>query len=229
MGAINMTDIFDQMTQSSTPNTTQSNDKIQPNIDNESFYTPQAIKQAAQELIKCGLLDMAQKPKLYQTSITYFSDIQNILEPLDLQLRIDDIRGLAYLVAAGALMEDGSDEWTHPLVRFQRLNLEQSLLIAILRKHFLKHEMDAGIGSSKAIAHLDDLLADVQIYLGDLGSEKREQTRLRNLLEKLKAHGIVSKLNDNDQVTIRPIIAHLANPENLTNLLAVYQQQAKNQ
>lgn len=105
------------------------------------------------------------------------------------------------------------------LVRKQRLTLEQSLLVAILRQQFVAHEVEAGVGASDARVALEDLIPHLQAYLGDLGSEAQEKRRLLTLLEQLKGHGIVSDVDQQERVTIRPIIAHLANPENLANLI----------
>ena len=73
---------------------------------------------------------------------------------------------------------------------------------------------------------LDELLPQLQLYLGDTGSDTRDQKRLRSLLDNLKSHGIVSDIDANDQVVVRPIITHLANPENLQNLLHHFRQMA---
>lgn len=189
------------------------------NEEEPSRYTPKNLKTATQELLKYGLLEADRKPNLYQVAINQTSAIDQILEPLDLRLMIDDIRGLAFLVVSTQLFAEEDDEWSHPLVRRQRLNLEQSLLIAILRQHFIAHEQEAGLGAGEATIELDELLPQLHLYLGDTGSDARDQKRLRNLLESLKNHGIVSEIDANDQVIIRPIITHLANPENLQNLL----------
>jgi hypothetical protein len=186
--------------------------------------TPQAIKKCCQELLKFGLLEMERKPHLYQTALIQQDAVRKVLEPFDLDLYLDDIRGLAYIrVAEMSINDEAGDEWTHPLVRRQRLTLEQSLLVAILRKWFLNHEQEAGIGAGAATVFVDDLIPELKIYLGELGSDAKEQLRLRNLLEKLKGHGMVSEIDNQDQVTIRPLIAHLANPENLQALLVQYQ------
>lgn len=185
-------------------------------------YTASNLKTTAQDLLKHGLLEADRKPNLYQVAITQTSEVNRILEPFDLRLKIDDVRGLAFLVVSEQLFRDGDetdDEWTHPLVRRQRLNMEQSLLIAILRQHFIAHEQEAGLGAGDAVVELEELLPQLQLYLGDTGSDVRDQKRLRSLLENLKNHGIVSDIDSNDQVIIRPIITHLANPENLQNLL----------
>lgn len=249
-----MSDIFDQLTQKSASVDSVEDElkdvehDVQPNdfLAHEASHqsTGRKVKDAVQELMKYGLLEVDKKPHLFQVLVTQHKKVSDILEPLDLAMNIDDIRGLAYLRIAGANSsseQNGSgtngselsgsednDEWSHPLVRRQRLNLEQSLLVALLRQHFIAHELEAGIGAHQAYVALEDLLPQVQLYLGDMGSDAREQTRLRNLLDKLKVHGLVSEINQHDQIIIRPIIVHVANPENLTNLLEAFTLQAKN-
>lgn len=192
-------------------------------------YTSESVKATVQELMKYGLLEADRKPNRYQIAITQTAAINQILEPFDLHLKVDDVRGLAFLVVSEQLFGEGrenDDEWSHPLVRRQRLTMEQSLLVAILRQHFVAHEQEAGLGAGEASVELDELLPQLQLYLGDTGSDTRDQKRLRTLLDNLKNHGIVSDIDANDQVIIRPIITHLANPENLQNLLLHFRRMA---
>ena len=189
-------------------------------------YTQRQVKDVALELLKYGLLEEQRKPNLYRSALTEREAIGRVLEPLDLAMRVDEIRGLAYIVVAEQVFDSVEEEWSHPLVRRQRLNLEQSLLIAILRQQFVAHEQQAGVGSSEAWVELEDLLPQLQLYLGDLGSDAQEEKRLRNLLEQLKSHGIVSEPDVHNRVAIRPIIAHLASPENLQNLLSAFRREA---
>lgn len=225
-----MSDYFDQLTRQ--PDAASSEEPEQPTEPDDpnhgtktpdtDQYTASNLKATAQELLKYGLVEADRKARLYQIAITQTTEINRILEPFDLRLKVDDIRGLAFLVVAEQLFRDGEenvDEWSHPLVRRQRLTMEQSLLIAILRQHFIAHEQEAGLGAGDAVVELDELLPQLQLYLGDTGSDAKDQTRLRGLLDNLKNHGIVSDIDANDQVVIRPIITHLANPENLQNLL----------
>jgi hypothetical protein len=192
-----------------------------PNI--TSAYTRQ-IKATTQELLKFGLLEASNKSKHYHTCLHQKELINAILDPLDLQLKIDDTRGLAFLVVATTEELEHKDAWQHPLVRRQRMNLEQSLMVAILRQHYLNHEQEAGTGSLKAIVHLDDLLPQLNQFLGASGSEERDEKRLRNLLEQLRGYALVSEIDDNDKITIRPLITHLNNPEHLQNLIAELRQ-----
>lgn len=186
-------------------------------------YTQKQVKEVGQQLLKYGLLESTNKPGLYQAVLTHQQKLNDIFEPLDLAIKIDDIRGLAFVVVVDGDNDcEEDDQWSHPMVRRQRLNLEQSLLIAILRRHFVAHELEAGVGDSTAVIHLDELLPDLKTYLGELGSEIREEKRLRHLLEQLKGYGVVSDVNEHEQVTVRPLIAHVANPDNLKNLLTAY-------
>ena len=125
-----------------------------------SPVTLKQIKEVSQQLLKNGLLESASKPDLYRAVLTHQQKLNDIFEPLDLALKIDDIRGLAFVVVVGSEDED-DEQWSHPLVRRQRLNLEQSLLIAILRRHFVNHELEAGVGDNVAVIHLDELLPEM--------------------------------------------------------------------
>lgn len=180
--------------------------------------TPATLRRAVQELLKHGLLERAAKPHMFQHVATDTARVNGILEPLDLQVRLDDLRGLAFVTVAPDYQPDDEDEWTHPLVRRQRLTLEQSLLLAILRREFLQREQESGIGVPVLLA-LDNLLPQLEIYLGSTGSDMQERKRLLNLLDNLHDHGVVTKVDAQDTFTIRPMIVHLANPENLQALL----------
>lgn len=185
-----------------------------------------AVRATTLELLKSGLLEDASKPNLYHAALVHRDAIGRVLASLDLALRIDDIRGLAFVVVAQPGDGTDTDAWSHPLVRRQRLTLEQSLLVAILRQQFVAHEVEAGIGAGSAKVALDDLVPQLQTYLGDLGSDAQERKRVLALLEQLKGHGIVSDVDDHERVTIRPIIAHLANPESLAGLIEDLQRAA---
>lgn len=188
--------------------------------------TPRRLREAVQELLKYGLLEEGQKPNLYRTALAHTNEVPGILEPLDLGVGMDEVRGLVFLtVRLDEALEQ--DDWSHPLVRRQRLNLEQSLLIAILRQHFIAYEQESGTGASQAQIAVDDLIPQLQVYLGDLGSDAKERTRVINLLDQLKGHGLVSALDAQERVVIRPIIAHLANPENLQALLVWLREQVE--
>jgi hypothetical protein len=228
-----MADVFDALTGATVKPLPlgapeKNRDTLATNCDPTGPATPRSIKEASQELLKYGLLEASRKPNLYSVVTTHREAVDRALEPLDLSMKLDEVRGLAWLVVAATIQEGdvGDDEWSHPLLRRQRLSLEQSLVVAILRQRFVVHEQEAGLGASEASVVLDDLLPEVQLYLGSLGSDAQEQKRLRNLLEQLKGHGIVSEIDAHDQVSIRPIIAHVANPENLGNLLHAFRAEA---
>lgn len=193
--------------------------------DTETDRTPARLREVTQHLLASGLIEQTDKPNLYRLGLTHLPDLNRILEPLDLHARADEVRGLLFLlVRKEGLVDD--DEWAHPLVRKQRLTLEQSLLVAILRQHFVSHEQEHGVGAGDAVVNVDELSSHLQLYLGDPGSEAKERNRTLQLLEQLKGHGLVATPDSHDRVGIRPLIAHLANPENLQALLHDLQQMA---
>jgi hypothetical protein len=189
--------------------------------------TDSEVKACLQELIKYGYLEEARKPALFKTAVVREVDLIRALEPLDLSLRLDTHRGLALLVIIESEEEEPGEAWSHPLVRRQRLTLEQSLLVAILREAFLLHEQERGVGQAVAKLAIEDLMPKFLTYLADSGSDTRNQSRLTSILDQLKTHGIVSEVDKNDEVTIRPLIVHLANAESLAELLKSYQAQAE--
>lgn len=202
------------------------------------------VKAAVQDLLRTGVVYETSKPKVYRRLLAHRARLAAVLDPLDLVARFDEVRGLVFVAVGAAAAQGpgdseptpapieteppatqdvvGPDEaWHHPLVRRQRLTLEQSLLVAILRRHYTQHEQSMGVGAVEPTVSIDDLLPDLQIYLGSLGSESAEDKRLRDLLDQLHRHSIVSSLDD-DQVSIRPLICHVANPTTLSTLLDHY-------
>jgi len=181
--------------------------------------SPQRVREAVQELLKYGLLEQSHKPNLYRSALFNVEEVNRILEPLDLAMGLDEVRGLVFVIVRQDEAAE-QDDWSHPLVRRQRLNLEQSLLIAILRQHFIAFEQESGTGAIQALVAVDELIPQLQLYMGELGSEAKERNRIIMLLDQLKGHGLVSAPDTHDRVIIRPIITHLANPENLQALVA---------
>ena len=132
----------------------------------EAETTPPTIKAAIQELLRYGLVEQQAKPNIYRSLQSNPTAIAKIVEPLDFQLQVDDVRGLIFLKLADHLTADVDEAWQHPLLRRLRLTLEQSLLIAILRQHFIAYEQECGIGAAGAHVDFEDLLTQFDLYLG---------------------------------------------------------------
>lgn len=185
--------------------------------------TPPNVRQALQFLLAHGWLESAAKPKLFHLIAAQTALFDTLLEPLDLRVVVDDVRGLAFLAVVPSYAGDDTDEseqddWTHPLMKRQRLTLDQSLLLALLRREFLQREQESGTGAVVRIT-VDSLLPQLETYLGTTGSDMQERKRLGQLLENLRTHGMVTEVDAQGCITIRPMIVHLLNPENLQTLL----------
>ena len=199
--------------------------------------TPRQVKSATQELLRHGLIEAGAKPQLYQSLLTHADAVRTALEPLDLGLRLDEVRGVAFLALAedftqppepgmAATGSDAADGWTHPLVRRHRLTADQTLLLAILRRHYIAHEQQAGLGAPMPRVALAELWAELSVYLGDSGSDRRDDRRLRDLLQKLREQGAVSDIETDDTVLLRPMLAQLLNPQSLEAVLHELQRMA---
>ena len=191
--------------------------------------TPSDVKKLTQTLLRQGYIEEARHASDFRRTTTRQAAINAALEPLDLRVKLDQERGIAFLVVAEFAYDESNEaqEWSHPLVRRQRLTLEQSILVAILRNRFILHEQEAGIGSAPPRVPVEDLLQPFLTYFGDSGSDAKNQSRLTSSLDQLKTCGIVSEVDKNEEVTIRPLIAHFANPESLANLLRVLEETAR--
>lgn len=224
-------DIFDRMAaQSAGAQAEQSLSKEELPAPIESGIAPQSssgmppnVRQALQFLLAHGWLESATKPKVFHLIAAQTTLLDALLEPLDLRVVVDDVRGLAFLAVVPDYAGDDTDEseqddWTHPLMKRQRLTLEQSLLLAILRREFLQREQESGTGAVVRIT-VDSLLPQLETYLGATGSDMQARKRLGQLLDHLRTHGMVSEVDAQDSLTIRPMIVHLLNPENLQTLL----------
>jgi len=193
-----------------------------PPADDGPAETPRTLKAAVQELLRVGLVEQAAKPNLYPRLLRDREAATAILEPLDFQLRLDEIRGLAFLEptpSGNDSDDDAAGAWNHPLVRRQRLTTEQSLLLAILRQVHMAYEQDCGIGAGETSVDVDELRAQFDLYLGATGSDQRDHSRVLKVLEQLYRHGAVSQPDKENRVRIRPIVVHLAEPNQLALLL----------
>ncbi len=183
-------------------------------------------KQALQEILKYGHLSQAQKPVLYQALVSNVASVNDYLSVIDFRLQIDGVRGLAFLIVYQNQESDNDampmlDGWAHPLVRRQRLTLQQSLVLAILRQRLMELEQQYGIGYADTYMSLDELNKQFFIYHKSSGSESQDNERVTILVRQLAEHGLVAI--DQNQLLISPLIVHLLNPENLIELLKQYQ------
>lgn len=235
-----MSNIFDSMLPDE-PNDPSPNDDAS-SIDNDngtlfdstpstavktSRATPLDVKEATQELLRHGHVDESSKSGFFQKVVIHSAAINVALEPLDLTLQLDEHRGVAFLKVRKDDSTDLGQEWTHPLVRRQRLTLEQSMMVAILRQTLIAHEQETGVGECEARVAIEDLLPQFLTYFEDSGSDAKNESRLSNVLDQLKTHGIISEVDSRQEITIRPLIAHLADPAALNSLLQALQEKAE--
>ena len=72
--------------------------------------TPPNVRQALQFLLAHGWLESAAKPKLFHLIAAQTALFDTLLEPLDLRVVVDDVRGLAFLAVVPDYAGDDTDE-----------------------------------------------------------------------------------------------------------------------
>lgn len=187
-------------------------------VEDDDQRTPRVIREVVQELFKHGFIEEADYGRLYRVALANTELIDQIFEPFDLNVQFDEVRGLVFvrvLHEPGVIVEG----WTHPLIRHYPFTLEQTLLIAVLRQYLIECEMENGIGSTIPQMTVDDVITHLRAYLGENGADFKDRKRAVRLLLHLRKHHLISMNEHSDRFTIRPLIAHVANPENLTALL----------
>lgn len=202
-------------------------DLVNGGVEAVTGATPQDVKEVTQELLRFGFIEESRKSKLFQKSTIHRKAVLAALEPLDLMFQLDDHRGIAFLKVVRSQGAESGDEWSHPLVRRQRLTLEQSLLVAMLRQVFVAHEQESGVGEGVAKVAVEDLLPQFLTYFEDSGSDTKNESRLSSILDQLKTHGFISEVDKNHEITIRPLIAHVADPASLGALLTALKEKAE--
>ncbi|WP_223550252.1 DUF4194 domain-containing protein [Pseudomonas sp. A-B-19] len=187
-------------------------------VEDDDQRTPRVIREVVQELFKHGFIEEADYERLYRAALANAELVDQIFEPFDLNVQFDEIRGLVFIrvLHASDVIVEG---WTHPLIRHHAFSLEQTLLIAVLRQYLIECEMENGIGATIPQMTVDDVITHLRAYLGEHGADFKDRKRAVRLLLQLRNHHLISMNEHSDRFTIRPLIAHVANPENLTALL----------
>lgn len=225
-----MPSIFDELTGSSDEGEERDKDSGQEpepdddleidesDLEGDDQRTPRVIREVVQELFKNGFIEESDYKRLYRAALANTEQVEQIFEPFDLDVQYDEFRGLAFVRVR---RESGeiAEGWTHPLIRRYPFNLEQTLLIAVLRQHLIECEMESGVGSAIPQMTVDDVIIQLRAYLGEPGSDFKDRQRAVKLLTHLRKHHLISMSEQSDHFTIRPLIAHVANPGNLMALL----------
>ena len=72
--------------------------------------TPVELRRAVQELLKNGVLEHSAKPQMFSQIANDTARVNAQLEPLDLEVRVDDVRGLAFVAVAPSYLPESGDE-----------------------------------------------------------------------------------------------------------------------
>jgi hypothetical protein len=74
-----------------------------------AHHTGLEVKEVTQELLKHGYVEESANPALFQRAMVHEREILRVLEPLDLAVRLDTHRGVAFLVVAEAAFHSSEE------------------------------------------------------------------------------------------------------------------------
>ena len=80
------------------------------NASTKDARTPPSVRRALQHLLAHGWLESAAKPQWFRLIAAQTTLLDALLEPLDLRVVVDDVRGLAFLAVVPDYAGDDTDE-----------------------------------------------------------------------------------------------------------------------
>ena len=80
------------------------------NASTKDARTPPSVRRALQHLLAHGWLESAAKPQWFRLIAAQTTLLDALLEPLDLRVVVDDVRGLAFLAVVPDYAGDDADE-----------------------------------------------------------------------------------------------------------------------
>jgi signal transduction histidine kinase len=143
-------------------------DEIEGTIKLE-FQPAEEIFQGSLDMLKNGLLELSAKPHLFRQIATDTARANALLEPLDLQVKVDDHRGLAYVAVAASYQSEntgeGDDEDVFHLSR-RNFSLNgrrhELLLVRLLTPELRRQEVQTWKKVIRVISHeLNNSLAPI--------------------------------------------------------------------
>jgi len=138
-----------------------------------------------------GIVYADTHPRAWEALLTLGPQVKDHLDPLGLQVRIDESEGYAYVLPVEA--ED--DEPDRPrLIARRQLSYRVSLMLALLRRRLM--ELDAQGDQTRLIITRDEAVELVRTYHPARGNEVRLADEVESDLRKITELGFLRGLRD---------------------------------
>lgn len=171
------------------------------------------------ELLARGSITKRSKPGVYAAFLRWREDIRTSLADLNLQVSVDDLFEVVVLLQHH---EDGDEDYLPSLIRPRQLNLNETLVVLILRSYFREREV---AGELQMFITLEQILDGLMPFKPLRNSSSAEERSVRSAMESLRDLGLVVALrNEDSRWEISPAIRTLIDLPWLERLRNDYQE-----
>lgn len=188
---------------------------------------PAEARRALVELMRQGVVVAESRRLVFDALCAHRTLIADHLADMYLRVLIDESAGLALLLNAqsGGNDDDDEEEAAAALISRRTLTVYDTLLLIVLRKHFLDRETAGDIRIRVDVAQIEALLMP---FLPLTGSTSSDRKKLNGAVEGMKRRKILNAVRGEDErVEISFVIRYVVNAEYLEHLLEEYRRLAE--
>lgn len=200
--------------------------KAETEATTQGRLAPEA-RRAVVELMRQGVVMADSRRFVFDALCRYQEDIRNHLADMYLRMQIDEPAGLALLLQGEPEAESDADESAEEspaLISRRLLTLFDTLLLLVLRRHYLDRET---AGDSRITIELDQIAERLIPFLPLTASQSQDRKRLNGSIEQMKKRRILAAVRgEPDRFEITPVIRYVVSAEMLEQLLVEYRRMA---
>lgn len=185
-------------------------------------------RRAVVELMRQGVVMADRRRLVFDALCRHQALIRDHLADLYLRLQIDETAGLALLLQGEPEPEpntEGDEEDAPALISRRLLTLYDTLLLLVLRRHYLDRET---AGDTRISIDIDQIQERLIPFLPLTASQAQDRKRLNGAIDLMKKRRILAAIRGEDQrLEITPVIRYVVSAEMLEQLLLEYRRIAQ--
>jgi Domain of unknown function (DUF4194) len=186
---------------------------------------PAEARRALVELMRQGVIIAESRRLVFDALCAHRVLIADHLADMYLRMLIDESAGLALLLNTQSGGSDDDEEDVPALISRRTLTIYDTLLLIVLRKHFLDRETAGDTRIRIDMAQIEALLMP---FLPLTGSTSSDRKKLNGAVDAMKRRKILNAVRGEDErVEISPVIRYVVNTEYLEHLLQEYRRLAE--
>jgi hypothetical protein len=186
---------------------------------------PAEARRALVELMRQGVVVAESRRLVFDALCAHRALIADHLADMYLRMLIDESAGLALLLNAQPGSSDDDEEDFAALISRRTLTVYDTLMLIVLRKHFLDRETAGDTRIRIDMVQIEALLMPFLLLTGSTNSDRK---KLNGAVEGMKRRRILNAVRGEDErVEISPVIRYVVNTEYLEHLIQEYRRLAE--